>query len=101
MATIQLDDKALVSVRAIVANNIDTSSWRPVIFGSRATGSASRFSDIDLGFIGENRLPESAVSRLWEAFDESDLPYVVDIVDLTTTSAEFRKVAEKNMVNLW
>lgn len=59
-------------------------------FGSRATGQrVKRFSDLDLAIEGiELTLRQRAL--LDEAFDESRLPFKVDIVDLATVTPQFR-----------
>jgi len=57
------------------AANID----RAVLYGSRATGSFGRASDIDLALEGQNLdLPD--LTLLYGEFDESSLPYKVDLV---------------------
>jgi len=50
-----------------------------VLFGSRATGTFGRASDIDLALEGEN-LVWSDLLSLRNAFAESSLPYDVDLV---------------------
>jgi len=50
-----------------------------VLFGSRATGTFGRASDIDLALEGEN-LAWSDLLSLRSAFAESSLPYEVDLV---------------------
>ncbi len=97
---LRLEEPHLNTLRSIVKQEVDTSVWRPVIFGSRAGGHPHKFSDIDLGFIGKKPLPDNVHTRLWDALDESDLPYVVDIVDLSTAQSEFKHVAEQTMVDL-
>ncbi|MGH7195716.1 MAG: nucleotidyltransferase domain-containing protein [Candidatus Saccharimonadales bacterium] len=97
---VQLETNYLNDLRRIVEGCVDTSVWRPVIFGSRASGKARKFSDIDLGFIGDKPLPQSTKMRLWEALDDSDIPYVVDIVDLANTQADFKAVATQHIENL-
>ncbi len=52
------------------------------LFGSRAQGNSSRFSDIDIGFLS-NRDISGELSILRELLDESNIPYKVDIVDLS------------------
>ena len=47
------------------------------VFGSRATGSYNRYSDIDLVLYGD--LEEETIDRLWTCFHESSLPYKVDV----------------------
>lgn len=67
-------------------------------FGSRATGCAKQYSDLDLAIKGGKPLGIDLTAQLAEAFAESDLPYKVDIVDWTTASESFRKVIERDRV---
>lgn len=62
------------------------------LFGSRAVGRAKSHSDIDLVIMGEESLSVTTMRKLRDAFDDSDLPYHVDLVEWATTSDEFRKV---------
>ena len=47
------------------------------LFGSRATGSYRANSDIDLVIHGP--IEENTIDRLWTLFQESSLPYKVDV----------------------
>lgn len=67
-------------------------------FGSRATGRAKQYSDLDLAISGKKPLGIDLAAQLAEAFAESDLPYKVDIVDWATASEAFRKVIERDRV---
>lgn len=68
---------------------------RPVfIFGSRVTGRARRRSDLDLAIGGDTPLGWETMADLREAFDESDLPIEVDVVDLTEAVGIFRSRIE-------
>jgi uncharacterized protein len=51
------------------------------VFGSRATGRARRYSDLDLAIDAGRRLTLDEIARLNEAFSDSDLPHRVDVVD--------------------
>jgi predicted nucleotidyltransferase len=55
-----------------------TKAW---VFGSRVTGRARRYSDLDLAIDAGRRLTLDEIGRLTEAFSDSDLPYRVDLVD--------------------
>jgi predicted nucleotidyltransferase len=55
-----------------------TKAW---VFGSRATGRARRYSDLDLAIDAGRRLTLDEIAALTEAFSDSDLPYRVDLVD--------------------
>ena len=50
---------------------------RVALFGSRATGNYRGNSDIDLVLYGD--LEEEWVDRLWTMFNESNLPFSVDV----------------------
>nr|WP_301273864.1 nucleotidyltransferase domain-containing protein [Acetobacter cerevisiae] len=51
------------------------------VFGSRVTGKAKSFSDLDLAIMGDEPLPLETRARLEDAFSESELPWKVDILD--------------------
>ena len=61
-------------------------------FGSRVTGKAKPYSDLDLAVISASPLPLPLLAELAEAFSESNLPWKVDLVDWATTSERFRQV---------
>jgi len=71
---------------------------RVCAFGSRAAGlHVKRFSDLDLAIEGpELTLSESAL--LAEAFDESRLPFKVDVVELSALTPEVRACIEPGLV---
>jgi type I restriction enzyme S subunit len=66
----------------------NTRAW---IFGSRATGRARRYSDLDLAIDAGRRLTLDEAARLAEAFSDSDLPYRVDLVDWHGIDIEFQR----------
>jgi type I restriction enzyme S subunit len=70
------------------------------VFGSRATGTAKPFSDLDLVIMGGEPLPVTTMRILRDAFDDSDLPFQVDLVEWAGTSEEFRKVIERTAISL-
>jgi type I restriction enzyme S subunit len=70
------------------------------LFGSRANGTAKPYSDIDLMILGDELLPVTTMRILRDAFDDSDLPFQVDLVEWAGTSEQFRKVIEKTAISL-
>lgn len=48
------------------------------LFGSRATGTARPWSDVDLVLFGD--VPQAVVDRLWTLFDASHLALEVDVL---------------------
>jgi type I restriction enzyme S subunit len=71
-------------------------------FGSRARWTARETSDLDLVLRNpaqlETRLETGLLDDLKEAFEESDLPFMVDLLDWATVSEKFRKVIERDYV---
>ena len=90
------DDRLLV--QRILASRVPD---RPVYaFGSRATGRARRRSDLDLAIDGIEEMPLSTRADLVEDFTESDLPILVDLVDLKSVSSSFREAIEPDFIAL-
>ena len=67
-----------------------------IAFGSRCSGKAKPYSDLDLAVKGTAALTADAMSDMIDAFQESDLPFRVDIIDWNTISDEFRHVIENS-----
>lgn len=70
------------------------------VFGSRANWTTKDSSDLDLAVEGATRLDQIAMSALEMAFEESDLPYDVDVVDLNTVGHVFKQIVEEQRVPL-
>lgn len=89
----------LAQVRAILAAHLPAGVVVRV-FGSRARGGAKRFSDLDLALEGAAVLDPALIGVLAAAFEESDLPWRVDLVDLHALSPGFRAAIEPELVGL-
>ena len=63
-----------------------------LVFGSRASGTAKEYSDLDLAIMGDEPLSLREVSALDEALGESDLPFKVDIVEWARIDEGFRRI---------
>ena len=93
---LQLSQRELKEVQQILQLHVPAYSvWA---FGSRVTGKARKYSDLDLVIITEAPLPLADKAELTAAFDEADLAFKVDIVDWAAISPEFRTIIEKAKV---
>jgi predicted nucleotidyltransferase len=81
-------------VKAILAEHLPGMEVRA--FGSRVTRTAKAHSDLDLAIMGKDRINGKTMTRLKLAFEESDLPFRVDMVDWQVISAEFRRIIDAN-----
>lgn len=60
------------------------------VFGSRVTGLAKPYSDVDLVVISKEGLDKNKLWELREAFKESDLPFSIDVLDWNRLSKSFQ-----------
>ena len=72
----------------------ETRVW---VFGSRATGRARRYSDLDLAIDAGRPLSLDETALLREAFTDSDLVYKVDVVDWHGIDEPFQKEIAKEL----
>lgn len=69
-------------------------------FGSRVTGTAREYSDLDLALITQEPLPLTVKADLVHSFEESSLPFKVDLVDWSSVSTSFQEIIMKKKVVL-
>lgn len=93
-----IDGAELAVVKAILAKHIpDAVVW---VFGSRATGKAKKYSDLDLCIKALRPLDLNVMSALAEDFSESDLPWKVDLVDWHGISDAFKAIIDRDQLLL-
>lgn len=93
--TTKIDYVALV--KAIVLSYIDKNKYRVFLFGSRACGNARKFSDIDVGIMGNEALSSIVQFEIEQAIDESIVPFKVDLVDFFNVDSTFKKEVFKKI----
>ena len=98
-AGLQLAPAHLVMVQTILADHLPQA--RVLAFGSRAAGTPRKYSDLNLAVIQQEPLTLRVISRLKTAFEDSDLPICVDLVDWNQADSEFKAmVAKQGMIEL-
>lgn len=95
---ILLPESQLVIVKKILLEFVP--AVKVCVFGSRARDKCKEFSDLDLVVMGERELDSRVMFELKDAFDESDLPIRVDVVDWHAISPSFRKIIEMDCVEI-
>jgi predicted nucleotidyltransferase len=95
---LEISPRDLQLVREIVARHLAEREVR--VIGSRVSGDAKPFSDLDLVVMGDSPMTLATLADLRDAFDESALPFAVDLVDWATASDGFRRVIETRSVPL-
>ena len=90
MATLDLRPEWLETVRRLLALHLPQAEvWA---YGSRVNGTAHEGSDLDLVVRNPTGLdiPSPDLAALWQAFAESDLPILVDVLDWPRMPESFR-----------
>lgn len=95
-----LNERTTKALKKILFQLLDPKKDKAFIFGSWAIGNARKFSDIDIGIQSSRRVSSEILSNLQEAFEESDIPYIVEVVDFNTVSEKFKKLALEKIINL-
>lgn len=68
-------------------------------FGSRVTGKNKKFSDLDLFYLDE--IPNKVILELEEAFEESDIPFTIDLVNFNKCDSDFQDIMLRNYVSIY
>ncbi len=68
------------------------------VYGSRAKKKARKNSDLDLCY--KEQIPGKVISDIKEQFEESDLPFKVDLTSWENMSTTFQKLIEKDLTPL-
>lgn len=88
---IQLENKHQLIISAILAKY----SYTFYAYGSRVKGKTGKYSDLDLCY--QQEIPWNVLSHLHEDFEESDLPFKVDLVAWNWMSPEFQELISKDL----
>ncbi len=83
----------LETIKRILAEYVGDCEVRA--FGSRGNGTAKEHSDLDLAIVGKSKITRRVKMLLREAFEESDLPFRVDVIDYNAVSEAFRAIIKE------
>ena len=70
------------------------------VFGSRANWTTKDSSDLDIALEGESKLSHKMLGALKDAFEDSTLPYTVDVVDLNAVGHAFKQIVKEQRTPL-
>jgi predicted nucleotidyltransferase len=99
MKKIYLDESQKKIVLNILSKHFPNQKY--FVFGSRATGiNLKPFSDLDIAVQSSTKLTDSNLAIALEDFSSSDLPFKVDLVDLSSISAEFLANIKTDLIQI-
>ena len=95
MANLDLRPEWLAIIQPIIATYLPESEV--LAYGSRVTGTAHEGSDLDLVVRNSHKplMPTHNLGKVRDAFSESNLPILVDILDWAQIPENFREEIER------
>ena len=74
-------------------------NYKLYVFGSRAKNRARKYSDIDLAIDFQELTPQIK-TKLEFTFENSTLPYEVDIINLNDIDIKFKDLIQKDLIEI-
>ena len=91
---VYLSKKDLLLIKSILSEY----PWQFYIFGSRIKGTQKKYSDLDICY--KDFIQDAIISKIQEAFEESDLQFKVELLDWNRCDADFQNSIEKDLVRV-
>jgi len=85
-------------LREDVLHFLEGESIKVFFFGSRARGDSSYRSDVDIGVMPGKGFDRKKLILLREFIEDLNIPYKIDVVDMSEVSDEFRNEVMKDAV---
>lgn len=85
--------KSIQDLKSLVFETLKEETVTIILFGSRARGDFSQVSDIDVGILPGKNFDRRKLVFLKERIENLNIPYTVDIVDLSRVSKVFKEKA--------
>ncbi len=82
---------SLDRIKAMILEALIDEDVMIILFGSAARGDAHRFSDIDIGILPRNHYNKKKIILLKDQLDNMNIPYTIDLVDISKVSFVFRE----------
>ncbi len=90
-----ISEEIIRHIKEITSKHFDGSA-RFFIFGSSATD--EKFNDIDLGIIN-GKIDRNKMEKLKEEFEESSIPYKIDVINFNDADQKFRdKILKEKII---
>lgn len=93
-------ENSISLVKKIVLERVPLDKYAVFLFGSRVLGNNHSLSDIDVGILGDQRLPAMQLVDIEETLEASDVILKVDVIDFSVVGSEFKKEALSN-IEIW
>ncbi len=97
-----LDKRHLDFILQVLKDNIPQKDAKFYIFGSRAKENYKEYSDIDIAVkLPDKKLSADILGKILLEFNDSTLPYEVDVIDLNAIDEKFKSLIKNSLVELF
>ncbi|MBU4446833.1 nucleotidyltransferase domain-containing protein [bacterium] len=96
---IYIDAKHLKKILTILKMRAPDSTV--IAFGSRVEFTATPNSDLDLAIICDKQTAQKTIPRIVDDFQESDIPFNIDILDYNRLPDNMKKNIDKEFVEIY
>jgi hypothetical protein len=93
---INLEPKHLMLLKKILKDHVP--NYSVYLFGSRTSQNIKPYSDIDLVIKTDENIPISTMASMCNAFEDSELPYKVDVLEWNLLDKSFQKNIQNHLV---
>ncbi|MES2615664.1 MAG: nucleotidyltransferase domain-containing protein [Bdellovibrionota bacterium] len=83
------EEKHLSIVRIILKKYVPNAAIK--VFGSRVNGNPKLYSDLDLAIDAKEQISLLTLAKIEHDFEESSLPFRVDVMDWQSISSEIKE----------
>ncbi|MBN2185944.1 MAG: nucleotidyltransferase domain-containing protein [Dehalococcoidia bacterium] len=94
-------ESSLESLKNIAQDVFKGADVTVILFGSRARGDYFETSDVDVGILPKGEMNKSKISLFREKIENSNIPYKVDVLNLSQASREFSDKVLKEGLLIW
>ena len=94
---IDLEEKYIDFIRKTIRQYLQVG--KIYLFGSRTKGTSRKYSDIDIALDCPN-LNENILLKIKNDFENSTLPYEVDVLDLNNISETFKQHIKQDLTEI-
>jgi predicted nucleotidyltransferase len=91
---LQIEDRH----RQIIREILKKYPYKFYAFGSRTKAAAKKFSDLDICFM--DNIPYNIRAHIEEDFENSNLPFIVELIDWNLCDDKFKAMIKKDLILL-
>jgi len=94
--SIIIDSISKNKILEILSQNLEAAT-KVYAFGSRVKGTDKQFADFDIAISAPQPLPQFTIDKLNIAFENSTIPFKIDVIDLNNIEKDFLEAISEDL----